>query len=362
MQRQDYKETFAISQSAIKAFRDKGILKFKKIYVDKLEDDDEDQDKFAFGSLVDTLAFQSHLLNERFYISDNDVPIPGEKVKLIADRTYKEALEIIENKQKLNEQGNLPEPLWIPNISNIYDWNDVILKHARGIKYGGNSWSNSRILDTVFQDSELYFRMLGEANGRSVINGFDNADAIEMVEALRNNKNTHPYFVQQEGELLLFQQEIFLDCNVNGIPIPLKGALDIVRINHNDKTICVPDLKTTFDSLGFPKIAKQFGYVIQASFYNFLVKEWLKTFHGGKYVDYQFQAPMNIVIDRDLKAPYIYEYDWDDIDAAERGSKERNFIGWRQTLEEIAWHLQSGVWNMPKEMYETGKIKLKIFQ
>lgn len=361
MQKSDYRDVFAISQSAIKAFRSKGLHKFKKVYIDKEEDDDDDQDKYAFGSLVDTLAFEPMLMDARFHIPAHEVNIPGEKVKLIADKVFREAKEIVDNKIKLNELGNLPEPLYIPNLTNIYDWGDNILRVAREIKYGGTTWSGSRILDNVYGDAEGYFRMLGDANGRSIITANDNADAIEMVAALRNGKDTAPYFVQQENETLLFQTEIFVEHHRNGLIVPLKGALDIIRINHTDKTVQVPDLKTTYSSEQFKSIARNFGYVTQASFYNHLVREWLKTYEGGAYKDYEILVPLNIVMDREHKIPYIYEYDWEDIEIAREGSDTLNVIGWQNTLDEISWHIETGVWDRPKELYETGKIKLKIY-
>lgn len=362
MQKLDYRNVFAISQSAIKAFRSKSIQKFKQIFIDKEDDEDDDQDKYAHGSLVDTIAFEPTLLDARFFIPDAEVEIPSEKIKLVVDRVYKEALEIVENKIKLNEQGNLPEPLFIPDITNIYDWADLIIKHAREVKYGGTTWSASRILDNVYESGGWYFRMLGTANGRSVISAGDNADAIAMVEALRADKYTRPYFIQQENETLLFQTEIFVDYQVKeGLIIPLKGAIDIIRLNHNTKTVRVPDLKTSYNSENFAYQARQYGYCTQGSFYNFLVREWLKTYEDGKYADYEFEVPCNIVIDRTYKIPYIYEYTWEDIEIAQEGSEANNIIGWKKTLEEISWHIETGIWDRPKELYETGKITLKIY-
>lgn len=361
MQRIEYKETFAISQSSIKAYKSKPIQKFKSVYIDK-EDDEEDQTKFVFGSLVDTLALQPDQLNERFYIPDEDVSIPGEKVKNIIDKVYKEALSIVENKIKLNEQGNLPEPIYIPSISDLSEWNELSLKYAKEIKYGGTTWSSSRILDNIYADGANYFRLLGLSGGRAVITLQDNADAIAMVEALRTNKESQPYFVEQEDETLLFQQEIYVDYQVTEETIlPLKAALDIVRINHKEQTVVVPDLKTTHNAAGFKHIAKSFDYVTQVSFYTFLIKEFLKTFRGGKYKDYKILPPINIAIDREYKVPLVYVYDEEDIKIAELGSKEHEFRGWREILNDISWHLENSVWDKPREAHEKGCIKLKIF-
>lgn len=365
MQRPEYKEVFAISQSAIKAFKTKPLQKFKEVYIDKIEEDVDDS-KFAFGSLVDTLAFQPELMPTRFYIPDVNVNVPGDKVKFIVDKVYKEAKEIISNKEKLNEQGNLPEPLFIPDIRDLYNFTDLILKYAAENKYGGSTWSKSRIIDNVTADGHDYFRMLGDCNGRMLITASENADAIEVVEALRKDKISAPYFTQQEGETLLFQQEIFTEyiyesAEKSLVIMPLKAALDIIRINHNEKWVQVPDLKTTHNSDGFKTVAKSFDYITQVSFYCHLVKEFMKEYEGGKYSDYELKLPINIVIDKEYKVPYIYEYDWEDVEIAQFGSKELNVKGWQEVLDDICWHIDKGIWNKPKELELSGRIKLKIF-
>lgn len=361
MQKTEYRNTFAISQSAIKKFRKDGIIKFKKVFIDGEQDDDDDS-KYAFGSLTDTLAFEPNLIDKRFYIADDEVELPGEKVKTVVDRVFKEAQEIVANKIKLNASGHLPEPLPVPDITNIYDWEPELIRTAKAIKLGGKTWTVGRILDNLYINGANYFRFLALANGKEVITAMDNADAIEIVEVLRNNKETRPYFIQQEGEELLFQTEIFTEYAINNINIPLKGALDIIRINHNEKWIVVPDLKTIYDISKAEYQIVNYGYGIQAAFYNFLVKEWLKTYKDGAYIGYAIKNPLNIMIDRVNKIPYIYEYDWDDIDILTHGSREFKVEGWTETLKKIAWHMESGVWDRPKELYETGKVKIKIYK
>lgn len=361
MQRPEYQKVFAISQSAMKAFKTKPLQEFYELYINQKDDDTDDQ-KFAFGSLVDTLAFTPELLEERFFIPEYEVTIPGEKVKKIVDNVYREAREVVANKELLNEKGNLPEPMYIPNLTDLYEWQELVFKYAKEIEYGGKTWSRSRIMDTVAEDGQVYFRMLSECNGRMIITAQDNADAMEIVENLRKNEDTAKYFVPQDEASLLFQQEIFVDYKYgDNLTIPLKAALDIIRLDHKNQTVVVPDLKTTHTSEFFAKIARDFGYIIQVSFYMFILKEWLKTYEDGKYAHYKFELPVNIVIDRKYKIPFIYEYTWDDLDIARNGSEEKNVEGWQSILERIAWHIANSVWDKPKELYETGKIKLKIF-
>ncbi|HEY9485746.1 MAG TPA: hypothetical protein VIQ04_03815 [Nitrososphaeraceae archaeon] len=361
MQNSEYKQRFAISQSAIKAFKTKTIQKFKKIYIDG-EENDEDGSKYTFGSLVDTLAYEPNLIDKRFFISNDSTNLPSDKIKQIIDNAYKEVKEIIKNSTLLNEKGNLPEPIFIPDCRDIYGWLEQILKAAKELKYGGTTWSNQRIIDNICNEGFSYFSLLGQCQDRLIISSYDNADAVESVNNLKSNEQTRPYFVQQENELLLFQVEIFTNYFIDDFLIALKGALDTIRIKKNDKTVQTSDLKTSYTSENFEYLAIKFDYVTQQSFYNFLLREWLKTFEGGAYADYTILPPINIVIDREFKIPYIYQYNWNDIEISRSGSVRLDVKGWEEYLKEIAWHIKTGVWDRPMELYLNGKIMLNIFR
>lgn len=377
MQRPAYKKVFAISQSALKAFRTKPLQKFKQIYIDGIDEDDDDDKRFTFGSLVDTVALSPKLLEERFFNPGENVEIPGEKVKQIIDMVYKEAHASYIETVTLNEKGNLPEKLHVKDITELREWEALILKYAKEVEYGGNSWSEERILKGVFSTGSIYFFLLGTAKGRIIISAAENVEAVEVNEKLRTDKETMPYFIQQEGEVLLHQQEIFVDYFHQRIAnsmeellhsgvfkqtsiVPLKGAVDIIRINEKDKTVQVADLKTTHTAEEFEKKARSYDYVIQASFYLHIVRAFLDQYKGGIYKDFSMLPPINIVIDKEYKIPYIYEYTWDDIEVAENGNFD--FTGWKETLNEIVWHMDNGIWDRPKELYLNKKIILKIFK
>jgi PD-(D/E)XK nuclease superfamily len=360
MQKLDYKTTFAISQSAIKLFNKKTIQKFKKIFIDKEEDDDEDESKFDFGSLCDTLLFEPDLLEERFFFPDENVTFkePSAVIKQILDRTHKEGRKIVEDKRALNENGNLPERLYVESLGDLGDFLKIAVKHAREIKYGGKTWSDERIIDNLYEYRD-YFYFLSVSLDRRVISSKDYNDALDVVSVVKSHPLTKDYFTQKEGETLLFQQDIYVN---EGFSIALKGIPDIIRIIHENETYIVPDFKSTYSGENFPEVARKLGYGIQASFYAYLVKEFLKTYEDGKYAHYNPLPPINIAIDKNYKVPYIYEYSWQDLELLQYGSKERNIRGWIDVIDDICWHFENDVWNMPKELFEKGKIVLKLFK
>jgi hypothetical protein len=359
MQKSEYRQVSAISQSAIKAFKKTPLSKWKEIHIDKIETDETTSDGMTRGSLTDTLAFEPKLFEERFFIPRYEPNMPGDKVKQIVDTVYKRAKELIDTKILLNEEGQVPEPLYIPNINDLSEFNDLTLKVAKEIRYGGDTWTTSRIIDKVYEDGSGYFQCLAEANGRSIITSIESAEAHQMVKNLQEHERSKKYFVQQEGEILLHQQEIYEDYKYENIIIALKAAVDIIRIVPAESNVYLPDLKTSYDVNEFPYQAEKYDYGHQMSFYRYMVQRFLQTYKGGIYKNFNILTPFDIVIDNINKVPYIYEFDENDLYIYEYGSSERK--GWRQILDEIGWHIKNNVWNEPKELYETGKIKLKFF-
>lgn len=361
MQKSEYRRAAAISQSVIKKFRSMSLPKFKEVYIDKVSQEEEDtSDSLTTGSLTDTIAFEPKLVDERFYLPGKRVEIPGEKVKIILDRVYRQAQDLVDTKILLNRQGNVPEQLYVPDISELGEFRDNILKVAREINFGGKNWTNSTILEKVYEGKPYYYALI-EAKGRTIIDTVDSADAHEMVKALQTHPRSKAFFVQQEGEVLLFQQEIYEQYAYDGIDIPLKCATDIIRIVPAEKLIYLVDLKTIYDVREFKEHSRKYGYLEQMSFYRYMLRRFLTTYRGGIYKEFTIVTPFDIAIDAVTKVPNVFDFDESDLEIIEYGSEKHGIKGWRATLEEIGWHIKNKVWTESKEMHQTGKIKLKFF-
>jgi hypothetical protein len=71
--------------------------------------------------------------------------------------------------------------------------------------------------------------------------------------------------------------------------------------------------------------------------------------------------PLNVVIDDDMKVPYIYEYNKADLYIKRFGIENTPIRGWEDTLNEIAWHLGTNDWSRPKAHIVHGKLFINIF-
>lgn len=375
-QRDEYSSRWAISQSAIKDWYFKSPTRWKEIWIDRQQDLDKNEDNFIFGSLVDTLLFSKDKLNDRFYVGTEELPSKAIEsiIKSYYNHIVKHNKEIEEINKDIPVQEELLEYSLEIDSSSLLFYMDSY-KEKDGDKAGWNiGWKLDTRLNKVKEQGKSYFESLVESSGRKVISPEMNMEAIEIVDILRKNESCKDYFVENEDNKLIFQLEIFSKyIPLTGEEIPIKGALDIVRFDHKRKTIQIADFKTSFCAFEFLKSIKQYSYCDQLSFYDNLLRNWLIEYCDGEYCNYTVIEPCNIVIDSREKVPYIYEYDWKDINLSADGNiaylydlyqtydhNAKVKKGWKNILNEIGWHYTNSYWSKPKELHVNGKIKVNL--
>lgn len=325
------------------------------------------------------LLFTPSELNDRFYIGEEKLPskaiewIVKEKFNHIKrfNLELKELGDLLpESPIYLEEELDVSHPILL-QIANSYRFKDTEGNDKQGWNTG---WKEQTRIDSIIKQGADYFISLKASAGRKVISPEMNMDAITLKEILCTNIETKDYFIENEENTLLFQLEIFTKYVLdNGSEISLKGALDIVRFDHKNRTAQIADFKSSYSAFSFIDSIKKFGYCDQLSFYDYLLREWLIEYCEGKYCDYTIIPPINIVIDIGDKIPYIYEYSWRDIALAADGNKELLYSlfqtsdhnmkikkGWKRVLDEIGWHYTNNLWEKPKEMYEKKRISVNL--
>lgn len=375
MQTKQYSSSWGVSQSAIKDFRFKSPKRWKEVWIDKQLDLDKNEDAFTFGSLVDTILFTPDLIEERFYIADVS-KLPSDSIEKIIKYVY-DTTEVKLQAVQVDDDM-LPEPTII-HVWRLDQAKDKILEACNKFEWN-STWKDDTRINKVIEKGNDYYKLLADARGRKIITSEMNLEAITVAKKLRTDERVSKYFVDGDNHRNIFQLEIFQEYNSdNHFKVPLKCAIDILHIDEDTRTIQVCDFKTSHSAHNFIQSIKQFGYCDQLSFYTNMLKMALATDEFREQLglnldyDYYVQVPINIVIDETEKIPYIYEYDWKDIEIAKDGNSSYLFNvfqtqdhnarikkGWKQILEEICWHLQNNKWEYPVELYETGKIKVNL--
>jgi hypothetical protein len=361
MQTKEYKNKFAISQSAIKDWAVMAPSKWYKVWVTKELPRPEAGAAASFGTLLDCLTLTPKLFDKNFLVAD--IQLPSDSIQKIVTDVLKHIKELNANAERINKLKK-PEQPEVPMKELKLDYPDFITAFAKKHEYYVSQ--PQRAINEVMNKGVAFFDFLVKTEGKLVVSQEDKKTADELKEILYTNKRTRGFFVPKKGCRVVFQTRIFADLELSGFQnldfMPMKGAIDIIHFNDTKKTVREVDLKWTNDAFLFKEAIKRFDYASQHSVYDFLLREWLKTYEGGKYADYDVHPPLNVVIDSDNKIPYIYSYNMNDLHIKRYGHEAMTwFNGWEQTINEIAWHMDTQQWEVPKEHYLNGFMNVKVF-
>ncbi len=353
-----YFSKFAISNSALKDWKTMSPRKWYNMWIAKTA---KRPFKAAtvMGSLVDCMIFTPTDTEKRFIISE--VPKPSDKVNLILT-------EILEHYNDLNKNAALvnakPDtkvkiPMKEPNLE------DKELVVSFCIKNDHYAKKPDQAYNDVIKKGAEFFEFLKKSNGKIVVSVEEKEEAKKLQEILFTDPVSRPFFSPKKNCEVIFQQRIYTEFEVTGFEnidfLPFKGACDIIHFNHKRKEVREVDLKVTADAFMFWESIRKFDYPQQHSFYDCLIKLWLETYQDGKYKDYSVMNPLNVVIDNDLKVPYIYAYNSEDLHIKRYGIENTPIKGWEDTVKEIAWHMDTQQWDRPREHMLNGYINVRVF-
>lgn len=352
----EYLKKFAISQSSLKDWKNYSPLKWYKMWVTK-EMKRPMKVATKFGSFLDCIMFTPNEAEKRFIITD--VKPPSDKVKLILHDAYDTVEELNRNAEELNKDK---KGVKIPIKEHTLEDKELICSLCA--KHDHYKSKPDQGYNDVIKKGEEYFEFLKKAKGKEIITADENITALRLKEALLTDPVSKGFFIPKTGCEVLFQVRIFTEFELSGFEnvefLPMKGAIDIIHINHKRKEVREVDLKWTTDVYTFYERIKQFDYPGQHSVYDYLIRQWLKTYLKGKYKDYQVMNPLNVVIDDDA-IPYLYSYNSDDLAIKRYGIEGTPIKGWEDTINDIAWHFDNENWSRPREHQMNGFLSVKTF-
>jgi hypothetical protein len=356
-EQQAYMDKFAVSQSSMKDWKLLSPMRWYKTWVTK-ELPRPKKPSTKLGSFLDCLMFTPDDLEKRFVIADVD--LPSDKIQLILEDMFEHVNTLNKNAAMINKA----EGKKIPMKPHVFDDKGLItslcIKHDHYKKKADSQGYND-----VLKKGGPYFEFLKSTKGRDVISSETNIMAIGLKEILLNDKVSRGFFVPKKNCEVVFQQRIFSEFELNGFNnvefLPTKGAIDIVHFNHKRREVREVDLKCTNDAYLFWESIRKFDYPGQHSFYDYLLREWLKKYQDGKYEDYSVMNPLNVVIDDAEKVPYIYSYSPEDLHIKRYGIEGTPIRGWEDTINDIAWHFDNGEWTRPREHLMNGYMSVKTF-
>jgi len=340
---QDYREIMIDSSSSLKDFS-MDRRKYYRRHIANEQIEDKENQAILTGKLVETLLFEEHLFDDKFYIS--------------ACTTAPSGL-----------MANFVEALYEATISST-DEDGVVGRDFESLSMEAYEKSGYKLpYKTVLgkfvgSDDEIYYNEIRHIRPKklSTVTVQDVTNAEAIVSALRNSPITKDVVTMVDD----VRYSVLTQHQIEGFEIDghkFKMMMDYAIIDHKNKTIQPYDLKVTWNVENFYE--EYYLYrrsYIQAYVYYRGVDDSSYNESSG-FHDYEVLPPRFIVADSiNYYSPLIYKLSSSDLLDAYNGFeyKGRKYPGVQSIIENLKFALDMNIWNISKENYlNNGVVNIK---
>lgn len=306
-----------LSYSRVSSFADRGAGELIKRR-------DLSHDGITLGKLVDLILFEPEKFDEQFYVYNGSKPTA----------TLGDLADII-----LTNFNELPTKEQVLKIVRI-----------------NNYWSNIKKEPTLIGkfDTDEFWSYINEmmaSRGKKLVTSEEHMLAREMVAILQSHKYSKDIFdVAKEDEEIYDQ----FDLEFKYHNFLFRGIIDRLIINHTDKTIQIVDLKTgTPSGTQFLSSFMTYRYYLQEAIYSLgvdYIRSELQLSDEYDLLPFKFAY-----LGKNDSVPLVYTVTDKWHNAAINGfttKSGRTYKGLNELLDEIQWHLDNQLFDLPKEVYE----------
>lgn len=292
-----------------------------------------------FGSAVDCMITEPGEFQNRYHVSN--IEVPSETIQKIVKGVFDEVTE---------ESKKFPDEILLHAFASLADFNSKIIEHAAYQQYG-QSWKSETLIKKVVDGGSKYFIELINSVGKEILQKDEFESVAAVVNALAENKFTKEFISGEQYERYWQVPIIFEIKDIDENVHKCKSLMDLIIIDHVNKTIRVYDIKTTGQPIhSFMSSYMKFGYFRQGSFY-FRAAE---QFFSKEYPNYVLMNTGFIVAEQaNLNPPMIYHMSTQDIMIGEFGGSTtygKIVKGYRQLMADLYWHNSTNNWEYSREI------------
>jgi hypothetical protein len=217
-----------------------------------------------FGNLLHLAVLEPHLCN--YEIDNTNTP---DKIRDILKDMY----------QSLQTSNDLAAAITGDNeaIGPLEDHVYAVIEACNRQAYG-RTWKEETRINKVMSQGAAYWDLL--RNSDKFIITRDQFDLMERcMHSLRNTNHdiTELLFSDQDNAFGSFHNELEVHWTDDQYCFPLKGKIDRLWLDHDNKKFRIIDLKTTSKTLGmFHESFAKYRYARQIAYYEMAAKQWLK--------------------------------------------------------------------------------------
>ena len=306
--------------------------------------EDSEQSHFVFGSLVDDMLLSDIDIEDKYYIlKDNSL---SDVLKSITRYIF-DYTDMSKSTEEVTD--------W-PSEENM---DEIILAACNEYGYQ-NRWKSATRVEKIKKECLSYFVCLCQANGKKIISQEDYYKAVTCVAALKSDEFTKEYFSKEKGKEIWKHKVIQFTYK----DLKIKGELDKVFIDHNNRTIQPIDYKTTGGSVyGFNFDFWKFRYDFQSAVYFYGISKDPEVqellLKGYKLLNFKY-----IVVEKEMyNPPMIFNVPNEVMKIGFEGgtlSSGKKYEGFTDAIARYFFHKSMGKWDYPMEYYQEKSLNIKI--
>jgi hypothetical protein len=323
-----YADRYHISYSAMSKLLYSPYL-FYKHYVLGQREDEQTVATLA-GKVVHCLLLDSDNFNKQFILLPGN--LPSDNPKKIIEAVYE---------HHTNQPATTSESEEVVTLTHYKDYILAALVEAN--LYQTLKTDQQRLDKIITPSHEEYFGFLVKKNGKDIVDIPTYDECLAIVEQLKSDTQvTDLLGMSNTNETSQVLNELMLSVDtVEGLSFGIKGVLDNLVIDTENKYIRINDIKKTSKTLSeFPDTVEFYNYWIQASLYNLMVK---KEFLENNNIDSKdWTIDFNFIVIDKYKQVYPFKV------------SAKTMEEWTVRLEEVLqicnWHYENRNFNLPYKL------------
>lgn len=273
-----YRADPALSYSTLSTYESLGFNGLDHLF------DKKETPSLAFGSAVDCyLTAGEQEFNDNYFVAD--FPSIGDKELQIVTALYEAYGKIY---KKLSDVPST----YILNVVNMYDFQ--------------KNWKEETRVKVITERCSEYYSLMGESNGKNILNVDTYNDVLNCVKALKESPATCGYFAENDP-LSSVRRYYQLKFKFIVDKVPYRSMADLIVVDYDKKIVYPIDLKTSSHyEWDFEQSFVQWKYMIQGRLYWRNIRANMDNdpyFKDFELADYRF-----IVVNRKTKMPLVWKF------------------------------------------------------
>jgi len=301
---------------------------FYKHYVLR-QRDDETTPALLQGKVIHCLLLDNGSFDKQFLLLPGNMP--SDNPKKVVDKIFTHYLE----NPPAEGEVNLP-----PNLA---DYKDKILEILKEINLHQSLKTDEQRLEKILTDANKeYFQFLLKREGKDIIDIPTLEYCTEVTELLKQHPEVNDLLgISADAETVQVFNEIPIRAEIEGYSFGVKGILDNVKVDFEQKLILINDIKTTSKSLtDFKETIEFWNLWMQAALYDIMVRHEFLRSNGINESEWRIEFTF-IVVD---KYRQVYPFH----------VSPETMQQWKEKLDgklkEAEWHYTSRRYDLPYEL------------